>query len=867
MTKRLVIAEAATKIEFLKAYYGLDTDSILCQWPLFTTSYQTVSGNTTKDIFHFDPLPAAEELTTTLNAEQYQEIILAFDTDAKGELISWQIGGFAAQLGAATHTIHRLKPTGFSSHELDSAMQVIAPPDSHLGQSTYSRHLFDEYLGRHLQRLLGTDRGPGNLLLRHHSLTILFLLVENQQGQSAAPQTMKWQLTGTVDGTKQSFPATLSIGKDVPIHGLFSDQDKVLSLASKLEKSPFDVDIVTRSPLSIPPPAAYHLPELTQDALLHLGLNPIQVTQIITRLYHGIVHQGQTMGLITSPSPGTPPPSAATLTSLRQQVSTLYGESNLREQATLDSGSIVPLFPHLDGLSLNQPLSQDELSLYDLIRSQALASQMKPALGESFSIDFLVNSNYGFQSHYNELIDPGFLKALPAQLNKWQSPFSLSEIAKGQQFRATLNCQPSSLENQGVEPYTIESLLAELADFSIAADPATIRLIGDLAALGYLGISEQGLLKATNQANQVVAILSRAFPQMQGVNLSAYIEQTINEALTSRKDLTFALRQFDQTLMLHGKALIKTKTPARVSTTRSRASSTIIKQATPTPVAIETDTSPIATNAPLPPAEAKQPTTDEAIIKSSHPASQTLETRPPTPPPQDEQSITIEIEDTDAGTPLSDKFLSHDKPEPESALETNTPPEDLLKLFTDSVSNKSAVADATNQRPEHTPQPPLDSKEKNCPACGKSLVIKQDQFGTYWGCSGFPTCRYSENTQEFPCPLCGHALTRKQTPTGKDFFSCAHNDCQFMSWSTPHYLPCGLCNSPYLVEKIVQGGTQLRCPRAGCSYGQPLPEQSTENRSSPTGTSQKKIMVRRTVPGTGTAAAGTKKVRIVRRKS
>ncbi|MDP2107086.1 MAG: topoisomerase DNA-binding C4 zinc finger domain-containing protein, partial [Desulfobulbaceae bacterium] len=374
-------------------------------------------------------------------------------------------------------------------------------------------------------------------------------------------------------------------------------------------------------------------------------------------------------------------------------------------------------------------------------------------------------------------------------------------------------------------------------------------------------------LKATNQANQVVAILSRAFPQMQGVNLSAYIEQTINEALTSRKDLTFALRQFDQTLMLHGKALIKTKTPARVSTTRSRASSTIIKQATPTPVAIETDTSPIATNAPLPPAEAKQPTTDEAIIKSSHPASQTLETRPPTPPPQDEQSITIEIEDTDAGTPLSDKLLSHDKPEPESALETNTPPEDLLKLFTDSVSNKSAVADATNQRPEHTPQPPLDSKEKNCPACGKSLVIKQDQFGTYWGCSGFPTCRYSENTQEFPCPLCGHALTRKQTPTGKDFFSCAHNDCQFMSWSTPHYLPCGLCNSPYLVEKIVQGGTQLRCPRAGCSYGQPLPEQSTENRSSPTGTSQKKIMVRRTVPGTGTAAAGTKKVRIVRRKS
>jgi hypothetical protein len=88
-----------------------------------------------------------------------------------------------------------------------------------------------------------------------------------------------------------------------------------------------------------------------------------------------------------------------------------------------------------------------------------------------------------------------------------------------------------------------------------------------------------------------------------------------------------------------------------------------------------------------------------------------------------------------------------------------------------------------------------------------------------------------------------------------------------MSWSIPHYLPCGLCDSPYLVEKTVRGASRLHCPRAGCPYEQPLPGGDPGRTATPAGEPvKKKVLVRRTVSGAATSSGTTKKVRVVRRK-
>ena len=36
-------------------------------------------------------------------------------------------------------------------------------------------------------------------------------------------------------------------------------------------------------------------------------------------------------------------------------------------------------------------------------------------------------------------------------------------------------------------------------------------------------------------------------------------------------------------------------------------------------------------------------------------------------------------------------------------------------------------------------------EEKICPRCGLALKKRNGRFGGFWGCTGFPDCRYTEN--------------------------------------------------------------------------------------------------------------------------
>lgn len=44
-------------------------------------------------------------------------------------------------------------------------------------------------------------------------------------------------------------------------------------------------------------------------------------------------------------------------------------------------------------------------------------------------------------------------------------------------------------------------------------------------------------------------------------------------------------------------------------------------------------------------------------------------------------------------------------------------------------------------------QPPQQAQEPQfCPYCGGTLVKRYGKHGAFWGCSNFPTCRYTKNT-------------------------------------------------------------------------------------------------------------------------
>jgi len=86
---------------------------------------------------------------------------------------------------------------------------------------------------------------------------------------------------------------------------------------------------------------------------------------------------------------------------------------------------------------------------------------------------------------------------------------------------------------------------------------------------------------------------------------------------------------------------------------------------------------------------------------------------------------------------------------------------------------------------------------RNCPECGRELVIRYGRYGKFISCSGFPDCRYTEPWLEkigVTCPQDGGDLVERKTRKGRTFFGCEnYPECDFTSWKRPIPQPCPNC--------------------------------------------------------------------------
>ncbi len=114
---------------------------------------------------------------------------------------------------------------------------------------------------------------------------------------------------------------------------------------------------------------------------------------------------------------------------------------------------------------------------------------------------------------------------------------------------------------------------------------------------------------------------------------------------------------------------------------------------------------------------------------------------------------------------------------------------------------------------KHAPNAELGSEKigRECPECGKPLVIRWGRYGKFIGCSDFPTCRYTEPWLEklgLACPSCGGELVERKTRRGRTFYGCSnYPTCEWTSWKRPHHDPCPVCGGLL----IVQNNTWAQC--------------------------------------------------------
>jgi DNA topoisomerase-1 len=112
---------------------------------------------------------------------------------------------------------------------------------------------------------------------------------------------------------------------------------------------------------------------------------------------------------------------------------------------------------------------------------------------------------------------------------------------------------------------------------------------------------------------------------------------------------------------------------------------------------------------------------------------------------------------------------------------------------------------------------------KDCPECGRPLLIKHGRFGKFLACSGFPECRHTESMNEevgVECPYCGGKIVALKSKKGRRFYGCSnYPTCNFRSWNKPTGQTCPHCGDAMVEKSGGKSSETVVCQNPQCKNG------------------------------------------------
>ncbi|MEW6221616.1 MAG: DNA topoisomerase, partial [Thermodesulfobacteriota bacterium] len=608
MIRPLVIVDSPVKAQTIKDQFADEMETFLVQAaPLKVNSQYVSRGDGSGEMtFSFAPSGAsglADEIARNLD----RDIYLALGRDPRGEYWSWMVSEYVLALSKGAKAPRRLNVFALTSEALGESFKLVEPVLDQRAKAYYYRGFFNACLVKHIQRLIGTTVGPQGLPLDYTTLTMLFVLVDRELQLKELVHPPRWRVRVRLATRQGELDALLAHAAGISEDGLCKDASEGKRILDLFRDLPLTVVAVERSEAAILPRPPYQLAELLHDAVVTLGLSPGEAHEILASLFCGIPVGDRQVGLISALDRLDVASGAILASAVRRFLASGDGRGLLDEEGAAEEpgeGAIFPSQPEVLPEALAGTLSPSAATLYRLIRARGLACQTRPASAQRIEATLSAGSLCRFVASGTAIDDPGFL-ALDEVLWDPNLPRDcpLEALAPGQEL-VPRQIIPEPSTDFMPEYYTLESLFVDLADFSIGIESSTIATLQQMLDEGYLTIGRRGELRCQDNAFKVANTINRAFPAMTGINLSAYMEQVVTELLSGRKSLEVAVRQFDQTLFMQGKPLVRVSVD-RPLPRRERTSRHVIKAAAPAAVAEEV---------PSPEAEADVPPAGSAGV-------------------------------------------------------------------------------------------------------------------------------------------------------------------------------------------------------------------------------------------------------------
>jgi DNA topoisomerase-1 len=545
--KALVIVESPAKAKTIGKYLGSGysvkaTVGHIRDLPTKTLGIGLDNG--------FEPeyvtIPGKEKTVADLKAaaKSARAVFIATDPDREGEAIAWHV---QSQIkGKSAPPIRRVLFHEITKDAVTRAIENAGQIDQQKVDAQQARRVLDRLVGYKASPVLWKTVKKGLSAGRVQTVA-LRLLVEREREIRAFKATEYWTIAATLEHENQAFTAKLHhMDGNKPV--IPNEANAKAIVADVSGRKTFDVTDIKRRERRKNPAEPFKTSTLQQEAAKKLGFGSKRTMRLAQNLYEGI-ELGKaegSVGLITYMRTDSTRIAESAVTTARDYLRSQFSDEYLAKTpmfygAAGDANAqdahegIRPTDPTRTPDSVQRYLTPEQFKLYQLIWQRFMASQMAPAVFDTTTVDFNIQTpkhQYlfratgsvikfkGFLSLYKEAREEGDSKAL-------EDEQALPAIEAGEQVPVR-EIKPTQHFTEPPPRFSEASLVKELERLGIGRPSTYASIISTLTERHYAEL-EQRRFFPTSLGESVEKVMVKQFPNEFNVGFTASMEKELDK--------------------------------------------------------------------------------------------------------------------------------------------------------------------------------------------------------------------------------------------------------------------------------------------------------------------------------------------------
>lgn len=455
-------------------------------------------------------------------SEKAEEVFLATDPDREGEAIAWHL----------KEAVHLKKPKRVVFHEItksavEEALKHPRTIDEHLRQAQEARRVLDRLVGYDLSGLIWKKVRYGLSAGRVQSPALRILAEREREIKAFIPETF-FVLSARFKAKSGEFPAICTVEPKTK-----EEADKIVSLG---EKASWSVASVTEREEERAPRPPFTTSTMQQTASTRLGFAPSRTMRAAQKLYEA----GHITYMRTDSVNLGKDAVSALCRSAEKEFGSNYVQARVYKTKSKNAQEAHEAVRPTDPGKTRAGATGDEQALYELIRTRAIASQMKSAKLIRTKIEAKADAEIPvFSATGSRVVFPGWL-ALDTRARGEDV-----ELPKVEENDALTLLSLSGTEKQTEPPnrYTEAGLIKELEKRGIGRPSTYASIMKTIQDRGY--VEKQGRTLLPTATGMVVSgWLEEHFAEYISDSFTAEMEDELDEIARGEREYEKTMRDF-----------------------------------------------------------------------------------------------------------------------------------------------------------------------------------------------------------------------------------------------------------------------------------------------------------------------------------